>query len=105
MLSIDFMIGSGSRTPRLLPPYYKDKQKLKEGSIDYFSLLAFQKDSNEFLRCFETMARQVVSRFNYESINFQSVMKSVGYYDKKSNGIVTCATNFDSQDDCNFNFQ
>ena len=96
----DFIIGVGSRTIWKNSLYVTEPKGFSEGSIDYFSVMAFQKGKDDFLHCFDTTARQAVSRLNYESINFQSVRKSFGFYDELSKGIYLCGTNLDDEYKC-----
>lgn len=96
----DFIIGIGSRPQRPTSFFFKELKGFKEGSIDYISVLGLEKGKREFLHCFETSARQVASRFNYESINYRVVPKSAAFYDQTAKGVVVCGTNIDDNLRC-----
>ena len=95
---LDFVIGVGSRGNRPLSSLLMTKLGLKEGSMDHLLILGFQKNVPELLHCYETVARQTVARHTYESINFQPVALSTGFYAKKS--IITCGSNLDEKYKC-----
>ena len=46
------------------------------------------------------MLRQGVTRYNYESVNWQTVAKSVGVYNQKSKVIITCGSHVDDNYKC-----
>ena len=68
--------------------------------MDYFTVLGFENGKSEFLYCFETVTRQAITRYNYESINFQTVPKSMGFYEKESQSIITCGSQVDEKYKC-----
>ena len=80
--------------------YASDKHGFKEGSLDYLTVLGFEMGKTEFLYCFGTVTRQAVTKYAYESINFQTVPKSIGFYNKKSQSIITCGSHSDEHYKC-----
>ena len=90
---IDFIIGIGSRETRSSVLSLKLLKGYKEGSVDYFSILAFQRNRHEFLHCLDVIARQVLSRMAQESIYSTALPKSFAFNHKR--GIIICGTNLD----------
>ena len=68
--------------------------------MDHLIILGFQKNVDKFLYCFETVTRQTVAKHTYESINFQSVALSMGFYVKNFQSIITCGSNLDDKYKC-----
>ena len=92
--SADFIIGIGS-IAEIPKPAYTHLHDIREGSVDYFSVIGITKERQDYLHCFDTTVRQGTSRSIADSIRHQALIKSWAIYDHIWKMIVLCGTHQD----------